>query len=489
MKNTTKNSFPEGFFWGGATAANQCEGAWNVDGKGVSTADHLTSGTRTNPRKFVLDWQPDTIYPTHEAIDFYHRYKEDIALFAEMGFKMFRMSIAWTRIFPNGDDTEPNKAGIEFYRSVFQELQKYGIEPLVTLSHYEMPYHLAEKYDGWADRKTIDFFLKYCQTVFNEYKGLVKYWLTFNEINFLTLEGGGYWAGGITSNGGGYGPEEHITETDEQRSRRFTALHHQFIASAKAVKLAHSINTDYKVGCMIAGMCSYPFTPRPEDMIATKKQEQVRLFLCGDVQVKGSYPYFAERYFNENGIVIDRQEGDENILKEGCVDFFTFSYYSTGCVSTDPNAETTAGNLAFGVKNHYLETSEWGWQIDPVGLRYFLNTFQDRYGLPIMIVENGLGTFDKLESDRTIHDPYRIEYLRRHIEQMGEAIADGVNLIGYTAWGCIDIVSAGTGEMRKRYGMIYVDKQDDGSGTMERIKKDSFYWYKKCIESNGADLS
>lgn len=488
MFKTAQNSFPDNFFWGGATAANQCEGAWNVDGKGDSTADHLTTGSRTNPRKFVAEWDPNVIYPTYEAIDFYHHYKEDIALFAEMGFKMFRMSIAWTRIFPNGDDAEPNQAGLDFYRSVFEELNKYGIEPLVTLSHYEMPYHLAEKYDGWGDRRTIDFFMKYCETVFHEYRGLVKYWLTFNEINFLTLEGGGYWAGGITSNGGGYGPEEPKEETNEQRSTRFTALHHQFIASAKAVKLAHEIDSNYKVGCMIAGMCSYPFTPKPEDMLATQKQEQIRLLLCGDVQVKGQYPYFAEQYFNANHIELRTEEGDAAILKEGCVDFFTFSYYSTGCVSTNPDAEITAGNLAFGVKNQYLETSEWGWQIDPVGLRYFLNLFYNRYKLPIMIVENGLGTFDKLEEDKTIHDPYRVEYLRRHIEEMKGAIHDGVNLIGYTAWGCIDIVSAGTGEMKKRYGMIYVDKDDEGNGTMERIRKDSFYWYKECIASNGRNL-
>lgn len=488
MKNTNHSRFPENFLWGGATAANQCEGAWNIDGKGVSTADHLTAGSRTSHRKFTINIEDGINYPTHEAVNFYYNYKEDIALFAEMGFKLFRMSIAWTRIFPNGDDLVPNKAGLEFYRSVFQELKKYGIEPLVTLSHYEMPYHLAEKYDGWASRRCIDFYLKYCETVFTEYKGLVKYWLTFNEINALTMPACGYWAGGITSNGGGHGPEEVQNETVEQKSKRFTALHHQFLASAKAVNLAHEIDSKYKVGCMIAGLTSYSLTCNPDDVLATQRQRQNKLYFCGDVQVLGEYPYYIERYFNENDIKVGIEDGDREILMQGCVDFFTFSYYATGCISTDPEAEKTGGNLVFGVKNPHLETSEWGWQIDPKGLRFFLNEFYDRYKVPIMVVENGLGAIDVVEEDGSVHDPYRIEFLRRHIEQMSESIKDGVDLIGYTTWGCIDIASAGTGEMRKRYGTIYVDKDDFGNGTLKRIRKDSFYWYKKVINSNGRDL-
>jgi 6-phospho-beta-glucosidase len=481
-------TFPENFLWGGATAANQCEGAWDINGKGVSTADHLMAGSKTTPRKFTANIEEGAYYPSHEAIDFYHRYKEDIAMFAEMGFKIFRMSIAWARIYPNGDDAEPNKAGIEFYRSVFNELKKYGIEPLVTLSHYEMPYHLAEKYDGWADRRCIDFYLKYCGTVFKEYKGLVKYWLTFNEINSLSLEGNGYFSGGILSNGGDLNIFEVAKESKEAINKRFNGLHHQFIASAKAVNLAHKIDGNYMVGCMLAGLCTYPATSKPEDILARQNQAQRKLFLCGDVQVKGEYPYFSKRYFHENGITIDFIEGDTKILKEGRVDFFTFSYYSTGCISTDADAQKTGGNLIFGVVNPYLKTSEWGWQIDPKGLRYFLNEFYDRYGLPIMVVENGLGAKDVVESDGSIHDQYRIEYLRLHVEQMKEAIDDGVELIGYTPWGCIDIVSAGTGEMEKRYGMIYVDKDNSGKGTLSRIRKDSFYWYKRCIETNGADI-
>ncbi len=484
-----KIGFSKNFLWGGATAANQCEGAWNIGGKGVSTADHLTSGTRTSPRKFTEKFEDKFLYPTHDAVDFYHNYKEDIALFAEMGFKLFRMSIAWTRIFPNGDELEPNKEGVEFYRSVFQELKKYGIEPLVTISHYEMPYNLAEKYNGWGNRKCIDFYMNYCKVIFEEYKGLVKYWLTFNEINALALETGGYWAGGITSNGGGHGPEETPAESHEAISTRFTALHHQFLASAKAVKLAHEIDGSYQVGCMIAGLTSYPLTGNPDDILATQKQRQNQLFFCGDVQVNGEYPYYIERYFREKNITLVIEDGDSEVLKNGCVDFFSFSYYSTGCISSDPEAIKTGGNLIFGVKNPYLETSEWGWQIDPKGLRFFLNEFYDRYKKPMMVVENGLGAIDTVEADGSIHDPYRIEYLKQHIVQMKEAINDGVELLGYTAWGCIDFISAGTGEMRKRYGMIYVDKDDEGNGSYKRTRKDSFYWYQKCIKSNGEDLN
>jgi len=435
--------------------------------------------------------EPDKYYPSHEAIDFYHHYKEDIALFAEMGFKMFRMSIAWTRIFPNGDDIMPNKEGIEFYRSVFMECKKYGIEPLVTILHYEMPYHLCETYDGWADRRVIDFYLNFCNTIFTEYKDLVKYWLTFNEINALAQSFGATLAGGILL-------EDDVDmtgyilgktkESSVMANKRFTALHHQFLASAKAVKLAHKINPDNRVGCMIAGMCVYPYTCNPEDMLAALEQMNMGNWLCSDVQVRGEYPHFAKRYFEENDIKIQIAEGDLEILKNGCVDFYTFSYYCTGCASVDPGIQRTAANIMMGIPNPHLEKSEYGWTIDPKGLRYFLNEIYARYRVPIMVVENGLGMEDRVEPDGSIHDDYRIDYLRRHVEQMAEAIADGVDLIGYTAWGCIDLISASTGEMRKRYGFIHVDKDDSGKGTLARSCKDSFYWYKKCIESNGADI-
>ncbi len=489
--------FPKEFLWGGATAANQFEGGWNEDGKLDSTADHMTVGSRKEIRRFteVID-EKEYFYPSHKASDFYHHYKEDIALMAEMGFKMYRLSINWTRIFPNGDDETPNQKGIEFYRNVFLELKKYNIEPLVTISHYEMPYHLAEKHDGWLSRECIDCYLKYCNVLFTEYKGLVKYWLTFNEINSLILSGNGYFSGGILSSSNKDMGSGVIEETDEVLNQnthqdlvnQYQAIHHQFIASAKAVKLAHEIDENYKVGCMIAGICQYPLTCRPEDMILIQQERRNGFYYCGDIQVKGEYPRYSERFFKENDITIHFEEGDEKILKEGKVDFFSFSYYSTGCVTSEKNENNSGGNLVFGAANPYLTASQWGWQIDPKGLRYFLNEIYDRYQVPIMVVENGLGQNDKLEDDKTIHDDYRIAYLRAHIEQMGEAIEDGVELIGYTSWGCIDLVAASTGEMKKRYGFVYVDADDRGNGTYNRYKKDSFYWYKKVIASNGEDL-
>lgn len=489
-------NFPKNFLWGGATAANQFEGGWNEGGKLDSTADHFTLGSRTEPRYFTEVIDTDKYYyPSHKASDFYHHYKEDIALLGEMGFKIFRMSINWARIFPNGDDKEPNQEGIDFYRNVFLELKKYNIEPLVTISHYEMPYHLAEKYDGWLNRKTIDFFLRYCKVLFDEYQGLVKYWITFNEINSLILGGNGYFSGGILSSsrkdmGAGVlnGEELSVEESHGDVVKQYQALHHQLVASALAVKLAHETNEEYEVGCMTAGITQYPLTCKPEDMLLVQKERRNIFYYCPDIQVKGEYPRYAQRFFEENDINIHFETGDEDILKQGTVDYFTFSYYSTGCVSSDDSAEKTEGNLVFGVENPYLKKSQWGWQIDPKGLRYFLNEIYDRYGKPIMVVENGLGQDDKLEADKTIHDDYRIEYTREHILAMSEAIKDGVELIGYTPWGCIDLAAASTGEMKKRYGFVYVDADDLGNGTYKRYKKDSFYWYKEVIESNGANL-
>jgi len=482
-----EKGFPEGFLWGGATAANQCEGAWNLGGKGVSVADLMTAGSRTSPRQFTRDLREDTYYPSHEAIDFYQRYEEDIALFAQMGFKVFRMSIAWTRIFPNGDDAAPNQEGLAFYRRVFSACKEHGIEPLVTLSHYEMPYALVRKYNGWADRRTIGFFINYCNTVFTQYKGLVRYWLTFNEINVLATPFGGLIAGGIL-------PEEDrpllmvAEETTEETQLRFQALHHQFMASAQAVQLAHKIDPANKVGCMIAGFACYPLTPHPDDMLAVQRQMREGNYLCGDVMVRGEYPAFARRFFAERGVELRVAEGDTETLKAGKVDFYSFSYYASGCVSADPEKYKGAGNMMMGIPNPYLKASDWGWVIDSKGLRYFLNELYGRYRIPLMVVENGLGADDTVETDGTIHDPYRIAYLREHVHEMREAIEDGVELMGYTPWGCIDLVSASTGEMKKRYGFIYVDKQNDGSGTLNRSRKDSFYWYKACIASNGAQI-
>ena len=484
--------FPKNFLWGGATAANQYEGGWNEGGKGPSTADHLTLGSRIKPRYFTEEIEPDIIYPSHRATDFYHRYKEDIALFGEMGFKTFRMSINWARIYPDGQG-EVNPEGIQFYHNVFQELHKYGIEPLVTISHYELPYALSLKYDGWAGRETIACYTKYVKTIFNEYKDEVTYWLTFNEINSVSLEGSGYLAGGIHSiknkgmAAGVLDKEEEIKYSNMERNKQYQALHHMFVASAKAVQIGHEINPNFKIGCMIGGVCQNTYSCKPEDLLATIKARQSIFWFCSDVQVRGYYPSYMKRYFRENNIEVKITEEDKEELKKGTVDFYSFSYYSTGCVTTDPNVLKTTGNLVFGAANPYLQTSEWGWQIDPIGLRCFLNEIYDRYQKPIMVVENGLGQNDTLE-DGKVHDPYRIDYIREHVKAMNEAIEDGVELWGYTPWGCIDVVAASTGEMAKRYGFIYVDYQDDGTGNGDRYRKDSFYWYKKCIESNGEDL-
>lgn len=479
-------SFPNDFFWGGAVAANQCEGAWNEDGKGESVCDHMTAGRVNAPRCFHNELKEDAYYPSHKAIDFYHRYKEDIALFAEMGFNMFRLSINWTRIFPSGDEEKPNEKGLMFYRKVFEECRKYHIEPLVTISHYELPFQLMKKYGGWTDRRCIDFYVRFCEVLFTEYKDLVKYWLTFNEINSLTAGVGDILSGGFPREDGSaqvFG----LPATKEQVNMRYQALHHQFVASARAVVLGHKINPDYKIGCMIAGGCSYPLTCNPDDVLLAQNKMRMNYF-CGDVQVRGEYPYFAKRLFAENGISIEIKEGDLETIKSGTVDFYSFSYYMSSCITADENAKKQAGNVIVGVKNPYLQVSDWGWQIDPRGLRYLLNELYGRYQIPMMVVENGLGAVDVLEDDYRIHDSYRIDYLREHVKQMEEAIKDGVDLMGYLPWGCIDLISISTGEMKKRYGFIYVDLDNEGNGSYNRYKKDSFAWYKKVIASNGKDL-
>ena len=475
--------FPKDFLWGGATAANQFEGAWDVDGKGVSVPDVITNGSHTVPRQIEPAMNPDLLYPSHEAIDFYHHYEEDIALFAEMGFKCFRMSINWTRIFPTGEEQEPNEKGLAFYDRVFDCCKKHNIEPLVTISHYELPFALVEKYNGWMDRRLIDLYMNYCKVLFDRYQHKVKYWLTFNEIN-----SGALFTGTVLSTGNfrGYtGPQFAIPDNPKQR---FQALHHQFVASAKAVQYAHQHYPHFKMGNMICFLTAYAYSCNPDDIIAAQKQMQMTNWFCSDVQVRGIYPSYSRRYFAENGINIQMEPGDLEDLAAGKVDFYTFSYYMSNCVSTDPTLENTSGNLMGGTKNPYLKASDWGWQIDPKGLRYTLNEIYDRYQIPLMVVENGLGAYDEKAEDGEIHDSYRIDYLRQHIQQMGEAIADGVELIGYTPWGCIDLVSASTGEMAKRYGMIYVNKFDDGTGDLSRERKDSFFWYQKVIRSNGENL-
>lgn len=477
-------TFRKDFLWGGATAANQYEGAWDVDGKGVSIPDLCTNGTHTVPKRVTNGFEEGTLYPSHEATDFYHHYKEDIALFAEMGFKTFRLSIAWTRIFPTGMEEKPNEKGLAFYDAVFDECHKYGIEPLVTISHYEMPYALVEKYNGWASRECVDFYVRYCEAIFERYKDKVKYWLTFNEINSGTMVMGATLSLGVIKDY--FGPMMGVKDDPQVR---FQALHHQFVASAKVVKLAHEKYPQFRMGNMICFITMYPSTCHPNDILEAQQKMRMVNWFCSDVQVRGAYPAYADRFFEELGITTQKEAGDDELLKEGVVDFYTLSYYMSNCIgNATGNAKTVEGNIVVGLKNPYLEASDWGWQIDPKGLRYSLNAIYDRYQIPIMVVENGLGAKDVKEADGSVHDGYRIDYLKKHIEQMKEAVADGVDLIGYTPWGCIDLVSASTGEMAKRYGFIYVDKYDDGTGTLARSKKDSFYWYQNVIKTNGEDL-
>lgn len=476
--------FKNDFLWGGATAANQYEGAWDLDGKGPSVPDLCTNGSLKSPKRITPVFEEGTLYPSHEATDFYHHYKEDIALAAEMGFNVFRMSINWTRIFPTGMEKEPNEAGLRFYDNVFDELKKYGIEPLVTISHYELPYGLVEKYNGWYGREVIDCYLRYCETIFERYQDKVKYWLTFNEINAGTTP-----VGAVLSLGCVKGYSGPVRKVPDEKQIRYQALHHQFIASARAVRLAHEKYPRFKMGNMSIFATKYPHTCHPDDVLLAQKVMRNMNWFVSDVQVRGYYPSYMDRFFRENGIEIQTEAGDDEILRQGRVDFYTFSYYMSTCESADPSVTAkVGGNLSGGISNPYLKASDWGWQIDPQGLRYALNEIYDRYQIPVMVVENGLGAYDKLEADGSIHDSYRIDYLRRHIEQLKEAVIDGVDLIGYTPWGWIDVVSASTGEMAKRYGFVYVDKYDDGTGDLGRRKKDSFFWYKKVIASNGENL-
>lgn len=475
------SKFPKEFLWGGATAANQYEGAYNVGDKGLSVQDVTPRGgvpVSDNDLNPFITELPTEDNLKLEGIDFYHRYKEDVALFAEMGFKVFRTSIAWSRIFPNGDELEPNEEGLQFYDNLFDELAKYGIEPLVTLSHYETPLHLARKYNGWVNRDLIGFYERYVRTVFNRYKNKVKYWLTFNEINSVLHVP--FISGGIAT------PVEKLSKQD-----LYQAVHHELVASALATKVGHEINPEFKIGCMVLAMPTYPMTPKPEDVLAAREFENQN-YLFSDIHARGKYPKYIQRFFKENDINIKFESGDKELLAENTVDFISFSYYMSSVQAHDPeNYQSSIGNLLGGIANPYLESSEWGWQVDPIGLRIVLNNLYDRYQLPLFIVENGLGAKDVLiegADGPTVDDDYRIDYLKKHLQQVGEAIEDGVELLGYTTWGCIDLVSASTAQMSKRYGFIYVDRNDDGSGTLNRYKKKSFYWYKEVIESNGETL-
>ncbi|CAM2901809.1 6-phospho-beta-glucosidase [Streptococcus acidominimus] len=473
-------AFPDGFLWGGATAANQVEGAYDVDGRGLANVDVVPIGEDRFPiiagQKKMLDFEDGYFYPAKGSIDFYHRYKEDIALFAEMGFKTFRMSIGWTRIFPKGDELEPNEAGLQFYEDVFKELRKYDIEPLVTITHFDFPMHLIEEYGGWRNRKIIEFYERLCQIIFNRYKGLVKYWLTFNEINMILHAP--FMGAGL-----------YFEEGENQELVKYQAAHHELVASAIATKIAHEVDPENKVGCMLAAGQYYPNTAHPRDYWAAMQEDRENYFFI-DVQARGEYPNYAKKKFERLGLDIEMTDEDLALLKEHTVDFVSFSYYSSRVASGDPEVnEKTQGNIFASIKNPYLDASEWGWQIDPLGLRITLNAIWDRYQKPMFIVENGLGAIDTPDENGYVEDDYRIDYLRAHVETMNQAInEDGVELLGYTTWGPIDLVSAGTGEMKKRYGFIYVDRDNYGNGTLKRSKKKSFDWYKKVIASNGTDI-
>ena len=475
------DKFPDNFLWGGAAAAHQLEGGYDKDGKGLSIADVMTAGANGVERQITDGVLPGQYYPNHEAIDFYSCYADDIRLFAEMGFKCFRTSIAWTRVFPNGDEREPNEAGLQFYDKLFDELRKHGIEPIITLSHFEMPYHLVKAYGGWRNRALVDFFVHYAKTVMMRYKEKVRYWMTFNEVN---NQGSTFvpWTG-WTNSGILYRKDENIQSVLQQ------AVHYEMVASARVVKLGHEINPDFKIGCMLAMVPLYPRSCSPDDQLATQTAMEHRLFYYGDLHVFGEYPAYMNAFRENHGIALDITEEDLRSLREGCVDFVGFSYYMSNTISTKRVVHSKKISDGFyTAQNPYVKSSDWGWQIDPKGLRYSLRLLHQRYRLPLFIVENGIGAYDKLSADG-IHDPYRIEYLRAHIQEMKKAVLlDGIPVIGYTPWGCIDLVSAGTGEMEKRYGFIYVDKNNKGEGTLERRKKDSFYWYKQVIESNGETL-
>ncbi len=460
-------AFPASFLWGGAIAANQVEGAWQEGGKGISTSDVQPHGVFGE----LVERKPGDSGIKDVAIDFYHRYPEDVALFAEMGFSCLRISIAWTRIFPQGDEQAPNEAGLAYYDRLFDELAKYNITPLVTLSHYEMPWGLVKNYGGWGNRQVITFFERYARSVFTRFKNKVKLWLTFNEINMS-----------LHAPMTGVGLPEDSTQTEV-----YQAIHHQLVASGLAVKACHEIIPDARIGNMLLGGLMYPLTCKPEDMLETLRENRSWLFF-GDVQCRGHYPGYMLRDFRDKGISLEITDADREALKT-TVDFISFSYYMTGCVTADEEVNAKArGNILSMVPNPHLSSSEWGWQIDPIGLRILLNELWDRYQKPLFIVENGLGAKDKLDADGTVHDDYRICYLNDHLVQVREAIEDGVEVLGYTSWGPIDLVSASKAELSKRYGFIYVDRDDQGNGTLARTRKKSFHWYKEVIATNGASL-
>lgn len=475
-------SFSSDFLWGGAVAAHQMEGGWNENGRGPSVSDVLTAGSHGVARRITDGVVEGERYPNHRGIDFYHTYREDIALFGELGFKCFRTSISWSRIFPRGDEQEPNEAGLQFYDDLFDELLKYGIEPVITLSHFEMPYYLAKEYGGWVNRKLIAFFVRYATVVMERYRDKVKYWMTFNEINNQSNTDTDIF--GWTNSG------IQFSQFSDPKKAMYQAVHHELVASALVVKKGHEINPDFKIGCMCAFVPFYPYSCHPDDIIMAQESMHER-FYFSDVHCRGHYPAYARKQWEREGNAPVMEPGDEEILAEGTVDYLGFSYYMSSVVKADVNRTNTEvnGGNAHSVPNPYVKASDWGWQIDPKGLRYSLSALYERYEIPLFVVENGLGAIDRLNPDNTCDDGYRIAYLRDHIREMKKAVElDGVELMGYTPWGCIDVVSFTTGELQKRYGFIYVDLNDDGTGTGRRYRKKSFAWYQQVIASNGEIL-
>lgn len=475
-----KNILSSTFLWGGSLAAHQCEGAYNQDGKGASISDVLPCVDKNNidkrlrPKKLSL--QNGMYYPSHKAIDHYNKFKSDIELFSQMGLNSLRISINWSRIFPNGDDDVPNEQGLAHYDCYFDELIKKGIEPLVSLYHSDMPVNLVIKYGGWKNRKLIDIYLKYAETVYKRYKDKVKKWVTFNEINILPFAP--LYNGGLM-----------ISPKDSNFNQQiYQAAHHQFIANSLAIRLCHEIVPSGECGMMLAYAPVYPFSCNPKDVELARTTERNTLFFS-DVILRGKYPSYSKSLFKKLNVNINIENDDLNIIAEYRPDFLAISYYTSSVVSTDISYETTAGNMLVSVKNPFLQTTNWGWQIDPIGMRIALNNLSDRYdNIRILIVENGIGIEDHLGSNGEINDDFRIEYFRRHIEEMKKAVYDGVNIIGYMVWSPIDLISSSTGEIEKRYGLIYVDADNNGQGTFERKKKKSFYWFKQVIETNGENL-
>ena len=462
--------FPKNFLWGASTSAYQVEGAWNEDGKGLSVIDMLDHPEDTSDFKV--------------ASDHYHRYKEDVKLFSELGLKAYRFSIAWSRIIPNGIG-EVNQKGIEFYNNLIDELNKYNIEPIVTIYHFDLPYEL-EKNGGWNNRETIDAFVEYANVLFNHFGDKVKYWLTINEQNTMILHPG---AIGIPK--GGKLPS---------KKELYQQNHHMLLAQAKVMSLCHKKCKNAKIGPALNITTMYGETCNPNDAIAAHNWETLRGWSFLDLAVYGRYNRLFWSYLEDRELEPLILEGDMEIMKNGKPDFIAMNYYSTATIaqSKGDNSDVSprAGDQQImlgepgvyrAAENPYVDKSKYGWVVDPVGLRMTLRKVSERYDLPILITENGYGDKDILEENDVINDDDRIDFIKKHLEQLKLAIADGVDILGYCPWSAIDVVSTHQG-YGKRYGFIYVNRDEFNLMDLRRIKKKSFYWYKNLIETNGKNI-